>query len=359
MKITPFMGLNGFHWWQGVVENVMDPLKIGRVQVRLFGIHSAEKIPNDSTGQGIPTAELPWAAPSSSVDSAGTSGVGTTPTGLVNGSHVWGFSRDGRDYMDLVVVGSFAGIPKFMSTGVGFEDPNSIYPTRVGESDLSRLSRGDEVGTWVEKHNKAVLDNPLFVEPKSSFASKYPFNMVKETRSGHTMEMDDTPNAERLAWTHKTGSFREVHPTGMQSEHIQKERYSVVLGDDFMHVGGDVKIYVVGNVTQVIEGSVTQKVYGNVEEEIKGNKTTKCTGTINMSAAKVVINAPIETNSTINSLGDQIAGSVSTQKHTHKYFVPLHKLPKSPTDPAAGGGSAPNPPSTDVSDLPSQVPSPN
>ena len=35
-----FIGKDGFNWWVGVVENRMDPLKLGRCQVRIFGYHT-------------------------------------------------------------------------------------------------------------------------------------------------------------------------------------------------------------------------------------------------------------------------------------------------------------------------------
>lgn len=353
------MGLDGFHWWQGVVEEIMDPLELGRVQVRLYGIHSAEKIPDDATGQGIPTSELPWAEISNGVNSASTSGVGHSPTGIVKGTHAWGFSRDGRDYTNLVLVGTLLGIPLNSSGSKGFEDPDGVYPKITGESDLSRLARGNISDTWVERHSKSVITNKLFVEPKSSFKAKYPFNQVFQSRTGHTVEIDDTENAERMAWAHKMGTFQEYHPNGSSTEHIVKDKYSVVLGDDFIHVGGDVRVFITGNVTQVINGSVNQFVNGNVEETIEGNKNIITDGEISMKASKVTINAPIETSSTITSLGDQIAGGVSTQKHTHGYDVPLHVKSHSPTDPAAGGGNAPTPKSTTNAKAPAQVASPN
>ena len=49
-----FMGLDGFIWFIGVVEDRNDPSKLGRVKVRCLGFHSEDK--ND-----IPTADLPWA----------------------------------------------------------------------------------------------------------------------------------------------------------------------------------------------------------------------------------------------------------------------------------------------------------
>ena len=68
----------------GVVENRKDPLQLGRYQVRIVGIHSSDK-------NLLPTKDLPWATPFLGTTSAGVSGVGATPTGLVEGSSV--FSR--------------------------------------------------------------------------------------------------------------------------------------------------------------------------------------------------------------------------------------------------------------------------
>lgn len=49
-----FMGLSGFVWWIGVIENRKDPLKLGRCQVRIHGWHT------DNKAQ-LPTQDLPWA----------------------------------------------------------------------------------------------------------------------------------------------------------------------------------------------------------------------------------------------------------------------------------------------------------
>ena len=54
MASSNFMGLDGFVWFTGVVEDRNDPAKLGRVRVRCLGFHTEDK--ND-----IPTADLPWA----------------------------------------------------------------------------------------------------------------------------------------------------------------------------------------------------------------------------------------------------------------------------------------------------------
>ena len=49
-----FAGLNGFIWWIGVIENRVDPLALGRCQVRIFGWHNENSVT-------LPTSDLPWA----------------------------------------------------------------------------------------------------------------------------------------------------------------------------------------------------------------------------------------------------------------------------------------------------------
>ena len=49
-----FMGMDGFIWFVGVVEDREDPSQLGRVRVRCVGYHTDDK-------SKIPTADLPWA----------------------------------------------------------------------------------------------------------------------------------------------------------------------------------------------------------------------------------------------------------------------------------------------------------
>ena len=61
-----------FTWWQGVVEDRNDPLKLGRCRVRVFGYHVDDL-------DEIPTEELPWATPMQPITAAAMNGIGTTP----------------------------------------------------------------------------------------------------------------------------------------------------------------------------------------------------------------------------------------------------------------------------------------
>ena len=69
-----YIGLNGFVWFIGVVEDIMDPLKTGRVKVRCYDWHVANK-------GTIPTSDLPWAQVMMSANNPSASGIGTSPNG--------------------------------------------------------------------------------------------------------------------------------------------------------------------------------------------------------------------------------------------------------------------------------------
>lgn len=96
-----FMGRDGFHWFIGKVVNRNDIRQLGRVQVRIFGLH-----PEDE--KLVPDEHLPWAIPIQPVTSAGIFGIGQSPTGLLVGSYVFGFFMDGRDAQIPVIMGSIA-----------------------------------------------------------------------------------------------------------------------------------------------------------------------------------------------------------------------------------------------------------
>jgi hypothetical protein len=130
-----------FIWWQGVVEDRIDPLKLGRCRVRILGYHTDNKV----DGVGIPTEHLPWATPSQPITSAAMNGIGTTPMGPVEGTWVFGFFRDGKNAQEPIMMSTFGGIPEEVSDpSKGFNDPEGKYPlsTHLNEQDVNRLARG-------------------------------------------------------------------------------------------------------------------------------------------------------------------------------------------------------------------------
>ena len=116
-------------YFYGIVEDRQDPLQVGRVRVRIHGIHTDEKIL-------ISTPDLPWCQVILPTTSAGLSGMGTGH-GLVEGSTVFGYFRDSAK-QDPIILGSVAGIPQAgykesitdqlitRSIEKGFNDPRQL-----------------------------------------------------------------------------------------------------------------------------------------------------------------------------------------------------------------------------------------
>jgi hypothetical protein len=168
---------NSFVWWFGQVEDLADPLKLGRARVRVF----------DWYGENIETADLPWAQPINPIDNASKDGIGKSPTGLEVGSWIFGFFLDGQKAQRPVMMGTIGGIP---ST----------------EPDTDRLARNDPEfppPVIATKNNSRTTAIPTALggtwdEPLSAYAASYPNNTVDKSTSGHIKEVDDTPSNERI-----------------------------------------------------------------------------------------------------------------------------------------------------------------
>jgi hypothetical protein len=89
------------------VRNIKDPMKAGRVQVRIYGKNDDE--------QDIKDEDLPWAVSVTPITSASTGKVGIVPVGLLVGSRVLiAYASNDPEKQYPFVVGSFhrAGSPK-------------------------------------------------------------------------------------------------------------------------------------------------------------------------------------------------------------------------------------------------------
>ncbi|MDR3502971.1 MAG: hypothetical protein P4L79_10335 [Legionella sp.] len=128
-----------FGEWKGVVVNRDDPLKSGRYQVRIMGVH------DDNTQ--IPDAQLPWAHPNMSLTSASINHIGASPTGLVVGSNVHGYWAD-KDTTIPVILGTMprAAVPTNKSPS-NQPNPYSSYGEQAktdpsNQNDVAYNARG-------------------------------------------------------------------------------------------------------------------------------------------------------------------------------------------------------------------------
>lgn len=362
-----FMGTTGFIWWHGVVEDRDDPLQLGRCRVRILGWHP-------ETRQALPTKDLPWAYPVQPIVSAAMSGIGFSPVGPVEGTWVMGFFRDGENAQEPMMLGTLGGIPqKSAIFSKGFSDPNKKYPLNptaletdtasfagvftshgVREPDTNRLARTDGsniLGILSEPHPLSIqkqtdvvipglpgvphlglpvqtANSPATWEEPFTQAgdSKYPFNHVYESESGHIQEFDDTEGSERIHTFHKSGTFEEWYANGDAVRKIVGDNYQIILGDDDLLVKGnlnitteldaririnnqldvevvhgDMRIVVrqgnadvqvqQGNANVFVQGNLLLQVQGNKEEKIGGNYNIQVGGTYRLQAGQVTIRA--------------------------------------------------------------------
>ena len=144
--------------YYGVVENRNDPLKLGRCQVRLVGLHTHDK-------SVLPTAELPWATPMQPVTSAAMNGIGWSPTGPVEGTTVIIFFAD-EDQQQPIMMGTLGGIPQSKDAAIAAEESGSIITDGgvltstdgepVKSSDGTPVTLGNRVESEINKITTSV-----------------------------------------------------------------------------------------------------------------------------------------------------------------------------------------------------------
>ena len=338
-----FLGSN-FVFWFGVVENRMDPLEIGRCQVRCYGWHTHDRTQ-------IPIEQLPWAHP---IVPYGQRATAPPPEGTM----VFGFFADGKEGMYPIILGTVPGIPQSLRESTrGFADPyddaekaNQFFPRKVKEAftpinnsgvrvkedvpkrypgviglnepTVSRLARPtrsfDASGKFlgivsssianttidIQRKNRvaniisASSDKYKWNEPFPSFAARYPFNNVTETESGHAFEMDDTPEFERVQLSHRVGSTLEFLPDGEIKMKSMKNKYDITMGNKYEYINGKRDETVQSDMYLRINGELViqcagLKISSAGDIDMKG-QNVRITGVnnLNLTSGTVAINAP-------------------------------------------------------------------
>ena len=108
-----------------------------------------------------------------------------------------------------------------------------------------------------------TADGRTLHEPPISYDPTYPFNRVLKTKRGIIVEIDDTPNKERIHIWHPKRTWIEVHPDGTVTEHVQVRRYVYIEADDDKHVKGSWNVHVQGDATLHVEGDYIRHIEGN------------------------------------------------------------------------------------------------
>jgi len=338
------MGLDGFVWFIGVVENRNDPAKLGRVQVRCLGFHT-----EDLTD--IPSVDLPWAHVMMPVTDPSMQGLGNTPSFLVEGSWVVGFFRDANEKQQPVIMGSLPGNPlNEADITKGFNDLSGNYPSEyrfesghgLDESDVSRLARDEDAETHLSLINRKKTqfkDIPTATKPHVSTVSTaskaetagsfdepiprgteptgtYPFNHVHESESGHIKEVDDTPDGERLYTQHAAGTYEEIIADGTKTVKVVGDNYELIAGKSNVYVRGDINLTCSGTKRELVEGDYILEVGGNFTRKVGKSEQVK----IGAGESGGNLEEEIKGNHAFN-IANSVAGAIgTTEKGTAKDF---------------------------------------
>ena len=352
MNENYFMGLDGFVWFTGVVENRNDPAKLGRVQVRCLGYHTENLI-------DIPSADLPWAHVMHPVTDPSMQGLGNTPSFLVEGAWVVGFFRDANEKQQPIIMGSLPGNPQTEADiSKGFSDLSGNYPSEyrlesghgLNESDVSRLARDEDAEnhrSLINRRATQFKDIPIATKPHVSTVSTaskletagsfdepiprgyepgtmiggdvtgiYPFNHVHESESGHIKEVDDTPEGERLHTQHAAGTYEEIIADGTKTVKVVGDNYELIAGKSNVYVRGDINLTCSGDKRELVEGDYILEVGGNFTRKIGKSEQVK----IGAGESGGNLEEEIKGNHAFN-IANSVQGAVgTTEKGTSKDF---------------------------------------
>ena len=343
------------NYFYGIVEDRNDPLKIGRVRVRVHGVHTDNK-------SLIASPDLPWSHVIMPVTNAGLGGFGIQHS-LVEGTTVFGFWRD-EDMQDFVVMGVQQGISQqgyketitdellLRDIEKGFNDPRrkteSDYDgTNDGLNPPSASQRPNSLSLSLETSPQLLKDagikydgtgsvrtesteaektlpyyplvkdatdvnvfttgdakydsrdmSKYITNAKSNATPLYPFNKALYTESGHIVELDDTRDNERISIEHRTGTFYEIDKDGNEIHRVVNDNYTVICKDNELYVGGKVNIKVLGDATVDIEGDAKIDVKKTIKMHSKEKMTLSSGKEIEIASATVSINgAEVKLNS--------------------------------------------------------------
>lgn len=335
-----FLGLDGFVWWIGVVEDNTDSLRLGRLKVRCFGYHPAKIVESrvkikrdaddlpvlnskgdptylDETGKellladitagkvktvnenfepidkGVPIRDLPWALvihPLNTPNLYGTPNIG---------DYVFGFFLDGQNAQEPAVMGYFPADPR---AGPGaFATPPRKYVRRTGATESDGLD-----GTLIRDFKlfseyTRITDSEFDIANTIIWESRA--GRHSQSRHGHFMLFYDAPNNEVVRLQSSAGArlmFADTTHENRLTQLVSANNRFIVFNDkrkiltkedkkDWQHIGIDESVKISSNNTSGGHYLLFNDTERIASDEKLG-KTTLTTGTT--ITTKFVDNVP-------------------------------------------------------------------
>jgi len=337
-----FMGLDGFVWFTGVVEDRNDPDALGRVRVRCVGFHTESIV-------DLPTADLPWAHVMHPVTDPAMHGMGNSPSFLVEGSYVIGFFRDAVEKQQPIIIGSLPGSPIAPSNPKeGFNDPRGKkskqpnyaydpaygpYPVdgntykmksghRYAETDTNRLAQGEasethnslinrramrlsgdpigdkrEDGDGIAGNGVPTAVPPFLEQVDRSVAVAEERSFWEEPHPKGFSETSSPYVSSQYPYNHvhesESGHIHEIddspgaerlmtqHKSGTFEElHANGDKVIKVIGDNYEIIVGSSNLFVNGNINITTNGTVRELITGDYHLEVGGDYSQKIGGNV-------------------------------------------------------------------------------
>ena len=188
----------------------------------------------------------------------------------------------------------------------GFIDPNLVYPKSSYKKfpDTNKLATSNDINNTVVTKKNAFRHTGIptatgnnWDEPESPYAAKYPYNKVTETESGHVIEIDDTPNGERLHTYHTSGTYEETNNVGSHVRRIVGDSYEIIdrNGNIFINgrcnitVGGACNVLVLSDANITVKGDTNITSKNDVNWNVSGNFNLQVNETFNIRSKNLNI----------------------------------------------------------------------
>jgi len=117
-----------------------------------------------------------------------------------------------------------------------------------------------------------------FLEPESAANEEnkpvYPHSKSWQSESGHSIELDDTKDRERVRIQHRSKTFIEMHPNGDEVHKVYGDGYEITLGQKNISVKGHCVVYVEGDCVVNVKGDKIEKIEGNLYTQVQGEMVT-------------------------------------------------------------------------------------
>ena len=211
-----------------------------------------------------------------------------------------------------------------------FTDPAGQYPRRSNnnQSSINMAARGG--GGKQLSVGGSVKNIDLEVEPAA--ATHYGMADIRETASGHVIELNDTPGGERILFRHKTGAGIEIRPDGTVLVVSTKNKVEVCHGSNEVIVEGEANLTYKGNLNLNVtgdfnvncrdynvhaRGSKTEQIDNNSKTSIFGNSGNSVSGSFIQSIAGNTTNLTLGTQ-TLVTKGNLVVATEGSQEIVSK-----------------------------------------